>query len=48
MNAENIIENTEKSLYGLAERTFSILSKFNHALDQTIEMATLAIQNVKA
>ena len=47
MNAENIIENTEKSLYDLAERgTFSqSYLKFNHALDQTIEMATLAMQN---
>ena len=47
MNAENIIENTEKSLYDLAERgTFSqSYLKFNHALDQTIQMATLAMQN---
>ena len=47
LNAENIIENTEKSLYDLAERgTFSqSFLKFNHALDQTIEMATLAMQN---
>ena len=46
-NAENIIENTEKSLFDLAERgsfTQSFL-KFNQALDQTIEMATLAMQN---
>ena len=40
-NAENIIENTEKSLFDLAERgSFSSL-KFNQALDQTIEMATM-------
>ena len=47
LNAENIIESTEKSLYDLAERgTFSqSFLKFNHALDQTIEMATLAMQN---
>ncbi len=46
-NAENIIENTEKSLFDLAERgTFSqSFLKFNQALDQTIEMATVAMQN---
>ena len=46
-NAENIIESTEKSLFDLAERgsfTQSFL-KFNQALDQTIEMATMAMQN---
>ena len=47
LNAENIIENTEKSLFDLAERgTFSqSFLKFNQALDQTIEMATQAMQN---
>ena len=46
-NAENIIEGTEKSLFDLAERgSFSqSFLKFNQALDQTIEMATLAMQN---
>ena len=46
-NAENIIENTERSLFDLAERgSFSqSFMKFNHALDQTIEMATLAMKN---
>ena len=46
-NAENIIENTEKSLFDLAERgSFSqSFLKFNQALDQTIEMATMAMQN---
>ena len=46
-NAEKIIESTEKSLFDLAERgSFSqSFLKFNHALDQTIEMATLAMQN---
>ena len=46
-NAENIIESTEKSLFDLAERgTFSqSFLKFNQALDQTIEMATVAMQN---
>ena len=46
-NAENIIEDTEKSLFDLAERgSFSqSFLKFNQALDQTIEMATLAMQN---
>ena len=46
-NAESIIENTEKSLFDLAERgSFSqSFLKFNQALDQTIEMATLAMQN---
>ena len=46
-NAENIIEKTEKSLFDLAERgSFSqSFLKFNQALDQTIEMATLAMQN---
>jgi replicative DNA helicase len=46
-NAENIIESTEKSLFDLAERgsfTQSFL-KFNEALDQTIEMATLAMKS---
>ena len=45
-DAENIIENTEKSLFDLAERSFSqSFLKFNKALDQTIEMATQAMQN---
>ncbi len=46
-NAESIIENTERSLFDLAERgSFSqSFLKFNKALDQTIEMATLAMQN---
>ena len=46
-NAENIIENTERSLFDLAERgSFSqSFLKFNYALDQTIEMATLAMKN---
>ena len=46
-NAENIIESTEKSLFDLAERgTFSqTFLKFNQALDQTIEIATLAMQS---
>tara|TARA_B100001093_G_scaffold515010_1_gene590354 strand:- start:2 stop:1426 length:1425 start_codon:yes stop_codon:yes gene_type:complete len=45
--AEQIIENTEKSLFDLAERgSFSqSFLKFNQALDQTIEMATLAMKN---
>jgi replicative DNA helicase len=46
-NAEKIIEGTEKSLFDLAEKgsfTKSIL-KFNEALDQTIEMATLAMKS---
>ena len=48
-NAEKIIEDTEKSLFDLAERgTFSqSFLKFNQALDQTIEMATLAMKNDK-
>ena len=46
-DAENIIESTEKSLFDLAERgSFSqSFLKFDKALDQTIEMATLAMQN---
>ena len=46
-NAEKIIENTEKSLFDLAERgSFSqSFLKFNQALDQTIEMATLAMKS---
>jgi replicative DNA helicase len=46
-NAESIIEGTEKSLFDLAERgSFSqSFLKFNQALDQTIEMATLAMKN---
>ena len=48
-SAENIIENTEKNLFDLAERgSFSqSFLKFNQALDQTIEMATLAMKNEK-
>ena len=46
-NAEFIIENTEKSLFDLAERgSFSqSFLKFNQALDQTIQMATMAMQS---
>ena len=46
-NAESIIERTEKSLFDLAERgSFSqSFIQFNKALDQTIQMATLAMQN---
>ena len=46
-SAEKIIENTEKSLFDLAERgSFSqSYIKFNQALDQTIQMATMAMQN---
>jgi len=48
-SAENIIENTEKSLFDLAERgSFSqSFLKFNVALDQAIEMATQAMKNDK-
>ena len=44
---ENIIEDAEKSLFDLAERgnfTQTFL-KFNQAVDQTIEMATLAMKS---
>ena len=46
-SAESIIEDTEKSLFDLAERgRFSrSFLKFNQALDQTIQMATQAMQN---
>jgi len=46
-NAEKIIEDTEKSLYDLAEKgSFSqSFLKFNEALDQTIQMATLAMKS---
>ena len=46
-NAEKIIEDTEKSLYDLAEKgTFSqSYQKFNRALDETIKMATAAMQS---
>ena len=46
---KKIIESTEKSLFDLAERgSFSqSFLKFNQALDQTIEMATLAMKNDK-
>ena len=46
-NAENIIENTERSLFDLAERgSFSqSFLPFNKALDKTIEMATVAMQS---
>ena len=48
-DAEKIIENTEKSLFDLAERgSFSqSFLKLNQALDQTIEMATLAMKMIK-
>ena len=48
-SAEKIIESTEKSLFDLAERgSFSqSFLKFNQALDQPIEMATLAMKNDK-
>ena len=44
---ENMIEDAEKSLFDLAERgNFSqTFLKFNQALDQTIEMATLAMKS---
>ena len=44
---ENIIEDAEKSLFDLAERgNFSqTFLKFNQALDQTIEMASLAMKS---
>ena len=46
-NAEEIIENTEKMLFDLAERgSFSqSFIKFDKSLDQTIEMATQALQS---
>jgi len=46
-SGENIIEDAEKSLFDLAERgNFSqSFLKFNQALDQTIEMATLAMKS---
>ncbi len=46
-SGENIIEDAEQSLYRLAERgNFSqSYIKFNKALDQTIEMATLAMKS---
>ena len=46
---ENIIEDAEKSLFDLAERgnfTQTFL-KFNQAIDQTIQMATLAMKSEK-
>ena len=46
-SGEVIIQDTEKSLFDLAERgTFNqSFPKFNQALDQTIEMATNAMKN---
>ena len=46
-NAEDIIESAEKSLFDLAERgSFSqSYIKFNQAIDQTIQMATMAMQS---
>jgi len=46
-SSEDIIESSEKSLFDLAERgSFSqSFLKFNFALDQTIEMATQAMQS---
>ena len=48
-SGEVIIQDTEKSLFDLAERgTFNqSFLKFNQALDQTIEMATNAMKNDK-
>ena len=47
MTGENMIEDAEKSLFDLAERgNFSqTFLKFNQAIDQTIEMATLAMKS---
>ncbi|MBD1150532.1 replicative DNA helicase [Pelagibacterales bacterium SAG-MED29] len=49
LTAEKIIENTERSLFDLAERgSFSqSFLKFNQALDQTIETATQAMKSDK-
>ena len=46
-NAGDIIESAEKSLFDLAERgSFSqYYIKFNQAIDQTIQMATMAMQS---
>ena len=46
-NAEDIIESAEKSLFDLAERGRFSQSyiKFNQAIDQTIQMATMAMQS---
>ena len=46
-SGEDIIQNTEKLLFDLAERgAFSqSFLKFDQALDQTIEMATNAMKN---
>ncbi|MDA7606521.1 replicative DNA helicase [Pelagibacteraceae bacterium] len=46
-SGENMIEDAEKSLFDLAERgNFSqTFLKFNQAIDQTIEMATLAMKS---
>ena len=46
-NAEDIIESAEKSLFDLAERgSFSqSYINFNQAIDQTIQMATMAMQS---
>ena len=46
-SSEEIIESSEKLLFDLAEKRFffSILLKFNFALDKTIEMATQAMQS---
>ena len=47
LDAENIIESTEKSLFNLAERgSFSqSFIEFKKAIDKTIEMATLAMKS---
>ena len=47
IHAEDIIESAEKSLFDLAERgSFSqSYIKFNQAIDQTIQMATMAMQS---
>ena len=46
---DDIIQNTEKLLFDLAERgTFSqSFSQFGQALDQTLEMATSAMKMIK-
>ena len=47
VNSQNIIENSERLLFDLAEKgSFnSSLIKFDEAMKQTIEMASAAYQN---
>ena len=47
ISADKIIEDTEKSLFDLAEDFSQSFIKFNVAIDQTMEMATKHLRMIK-